>query len=160
MKKCICCKEMLAAEMFYKHSQMKDGRLNKCKKCVKSAVSSNYRRNIEHYRAYERARSCLPHRAKAREAYTKTLAGKESARKSSIAWRKRNPIKVLCSTIVGNAVRDGKLTKSATCEDCGKSPKLMHGHHDDYAKPLVVRWLCPGCHTKWHRNNGEGLNAN
>ena len=31
--------------------------------------------------------------------------------------------------------------------------------HDDYAKPLSVRWLCGKCHTAWHQENGEGLNA-
>ena len=30
--------------------------------------------------------------------------------------------------------------------------------HDDYDKPLIVRWLCRMCHCKWHKANGEGAN--
>lgn len=35
MKKCIICNEKNKLEDFYKHPQMKDGRLNKCKKCCR-----------------------------------------------------------------------------------------------------------------------------
>lgn len=37
------------------------------------------------------------------------------------------------------------------CEQCGELQ--VHGHHDDYTKPLEVRWLCPPCHRDWHKNN-------
>ncbi len=35
------------------------------------------------------------------------------------------------------------------CEACGREDAQRH--HDDYAKPLEVRWLCPPCHAKEHR---------
>jgi ribosomal protein S27AE len=34
------------------------------------------------------------------------------------------------------------------CEQCGDEP--THAHHDDYSKPLDVRWLCPQCHRAEH----------
>ncbi|WP_453978585.1 hypothetical protein [Brevundimonas sp. Marseille-Q4549] len=43
----------------------------------------------------------------------------------------------------------GKLTKQP-CEVCGGWP--VEGHHDDYEKPLEVRWLCPEHHRQHHRN--------
>ncbi len=145
-KECFKCKETKPLSNFYKHGEMKDGHVNKCKECNKRDVIANYRANIEHYREYERKRELHPHR-------------KEFKKKSSKSWTKRNPIKRLASTMIGNAVRDGRLQKPSACASCESEPKRLHGHHDDYAFPLVVRWLCPGCHNKWHKENGEGLNA-
>ena len=146
-------------DCFYKHKQMLDGHLNKCKDCAKKDVSKNYRNNIDHYKNYERKRNSLPHRVEARKDYSLTEKGKEASIKSKKLWIRRNPIKRMASIIVGNAVRDNKLIKSDSCSECGFMAKIIHGHHDDYAFPLVVRWLCPGCHNKLHKENGEGLNA-
>jgi len=138
---------------------MADGYLNKCKECNKKDVRENYRNNIDHYKEYEKSRAMAPHRVEAREKYLLTENGKLAVKRGCKSWRKRNPIKRMASVIVGNAVRDGKLIKPETCEDCSSEPNRLHGHHDDYAFPLVVRWLCPGCHNNWHKENGEGLNA-
>lgn len=47
------------------------------------------------------------------------------------------------------AVRRGDLVRKP-CEKCG-NPK-SHGHHENYFKPLEVRWLCVTCHAKEHTN--------
>ena len=60
----------------------------------------------------------------------------------------RDEVKV--RSITNHAIRDGKITKQP-CENCGAEP--AQAHHDDYNKPLAVRWLCQTCHTKWHRDN-------
>lgn len=159
MKSCFKCGCEKPLTEFYKHKNMPDGHLNKCKECTKRDVSANYRKNIEHYKEYEKKRAARPDRVKARSDYAKTDSGKIAARKARSKWGSNNPVKRMASTIIGNAVRDGKIAKPDKCECCGSSPKRIHGHHDDYAKPLDVRWLCPGCHSKWHRENGEGANA-
>ena len=158
-KICFKCGERKKLAAFYKHSQMKDGRLNKCKECTKTDVRKNYRENIDHYKEYEKTRAMLSHRVQCRDRYLQTEAGRASANKATKVWAARNKIKKLASTMVTNAVRSGKLKKPDSCESCGNKPSRIHGHHDDYAFPLVVRWLCPGCHVKWHRENGEGLNG-
>lgn len=48
---------------------------------------------------------------------------------------------------------DGHVNK---CEICN-SVKVV-AHHDDYLKPLEVRWMCQAHHKQWHVKNGEGLN--
>lgn len=49
------------------------------------------------------------------------------------------------------AVADGRVTRPSTCADCHR-PGKVNGHHDDYSKPLDVRWLCYGCHALLHRD--------
>jgi hypothetical protein len=52
--------------------------------------------------------------------------------------------------ITRKAVQQGLLEKAEACERCGKKKKLL-AHHDDYSKPLEVKWLCWGCHQHCHR---------
>ena len=60
--------------------------------------------------------------------------------------------------MVNYAIRSKKLFKEP-CEVCG-TDKNIHAHHDDYLKPLNVRWLCAVHHKQWHDKNGEALNGN
>lgn len=156
MKTCFKCKEEKSIDCFYKHPNMPDGHVNKCKECNKKDVTKNRKKNSEYYREYDKGRAMLPHRVEARKAYIATDAGKESRKKSTTAYRDKNPNKYKAHTMIGNAIRDGKLFKEACC--ICNSKDNIHGHHDDYSKPLNVRWLCSACHTKWHKENGEALN--
>lgn len=159
-KKCFKCNVTKPLSEYYKHVRMADGRLNKCKTCTKNDVRIHYANNIDKYREYEKKRANLPHRVQAREEYAKTDEGRQAGNKAKKNWTEKNPIKKSASFMVNNAIRSGKIVKPQSCQFCGSNPQRLHGHHDDYAFPLVVRWLCPGCHSKWHRENGEGLNAN
>lgn len=58
------------------------------------------------------------------------------------------------------AIRKGIVRVPDRCERCGCVPEprkdgasRIHGHHDDYSKPLAVRWLCSPCHREWHRKH-------
>ena len=50
--------------------------------------------------------------------------------------------------IFNHYVRDKHIEKQP-CEKCGN--KKTEAHHDDYDKPLEVRWLCFKCHRQWHK---------
>jgi hypothetical protein len=45
-------------------------------------------------------------------------------------------------------IRAGRIVKQP-CEKCGCAK--VHAHHDDYAKPLDVRWLCAAHHREHHK---------
>lgn len=152
MKKCKKCEGEYDESEFYKGHA-------KCKKCYIELVKCYAENNKEKIKEYEASRAMLPHRVKARAIYQKTEAGKESIKKSKEKWQESNLIKKAASTIVGNAVRDGKIMKKYSCEECGATDKRIHGHHDDYCYPMIVRWLCPKCHNKWHKENGSGMNG-
>lgn len=53
------------------------------------------------------------------------------------------------------AVKRGKLINPKICSVCGSNVHVS-GHHDDYNKPLDVRWLCHACHYLWHTENVAG----
>lgn len=60
--------------------------------------------------------------------------------------------------IASKAIARGRLVPQP-CEVCGRMEKhsdgrsSVHAHHDDYNKPLEVRWLCDQDHRAWHSNH-------
>lgn len=159
-KQCFKCGEVKDLSSFYKHPKMPDGHVNKCKECNKRDVRENRKKREGYYREYDKKRAMKPHRVEARKLYQDSEQGKAIINQIKSRWIEKNPIKRAAQIMVGNAVRDGRIAKPASCVSCGSSPKRLHGHHDDYAQPLSVRWLCPKCHKDWHDENGEGANAN
>lgn len=156
MKTCNQCKIEKDESEFQIRRASKDGFTARCKKCLSE---------------YDKSRANDPKRVKARKDYQKTEAYRESARKSSKKYsrnnrekryestkkyKEKNRIKIQCHGIVAYAIRCGNLVRKP-CEVCGSEKSV--GHHDDYAKPLDVRWLCDYHHNQWHKENGEGANA-
>ena len=152
MKVCRECKVEQPLQNFYKHAAMGDGHLNKCILCVKSRVNKHRDANVEAIRQYDKERANKPHRVNARKAYQQTEDGKSAKKRAMDAYKKRYPMAYAAHVITGNAIRDGKLIAASCCSVCGSMTNI-EGHHDDYTKPLEVRWLCKQCHTAWHRTN-------
>lgn len=53
--------------------------------------------------------------------------------------------------LVADAVRKGILERPSYCSWCGDDTKRIVGHHPDYARPLMVVWICDPCHIAHHR---------
>ncbi len=156
MKECRECGGLKPLDEFYAHPRMADGHLNKCKSCVKTRVADHRERNLETVRAYDRCRADLPHRVALRKQVAERWKSDPELRARSAsqkaAWSHRNPQKRAANYAVNNALRDGKLARQP-CECCG-NPKA-EAHHDDYSKPLDVKWLCHADHMKRHRELRE-----
>lgn len=121
-----------------------------CKECVRARVKARRDANIEAIRAYDRARGQSPER----KARVKADYPKYANHPSKAAWKIRNADKKAAHDAVNNAVRDGRMIRPLICEDCNQ-PGRIEGHHDNYLKPLAVRWLCITCHKAAHRALNE-----
>lgn len=140
MKRCFACAEEKALGDFYKNVAMADGHFNKCKECTKADVRRNRAQKLDYYRDYDRQR------------------GNRQSPDYLTKYREEFPGKYKAHNMVNNYLRDGKLTAETSCAACGADDSV-HAHHDDYAKPLDVRWLCPACHKAWHVLHGEAPNG-
>jgi hypothetical protein len=73
---------------FYAAVRNFDGRMGKCKACVKRRVRENRRERLEQFAQYERARANLPHRVEARRKYQEEH--KEQISKYKERWSEEN----------------------------------------------------------------------
>lgn len=133
-KQCFKCERVLPAELFYAHSKMADGRLDKCKECCRKDVNSNRVLRIDYYREYDRLRY-------------QTASVRQRAAESQRVSRRREPGKSNARTAVARALRSGRLVRKP-CEVCGAAK--AEAHHDDYTRPLEIRWMCRVHHMMHH----------
>lgn len=137
MKTCTVCKKVKEVSEFGKRVASKDGLVASCLECQ---------------RERDKKRNMNPDRVLARRIYGQTSEGKAARIKARETWKQNNVIKQAASTIINRAVLRNKIIKPDNCSECGKGGRI-HGHHDDYAYPMQVRWLCPKCHSHWHKHN-------
>lgn len=142
MQKCLICNEIGETGDFYSSCK------SRCKNCVRAAVRANRSKNAEYYRQFDRDRANDPKRVHARKEYAQTERGKSVRTEGSKAWVQRNPERRHAQIVVGNSLRDGKLVRGV-CQ-CGEIK--VQAHHDDYSKPLEVRWMCMPCHAAHHKS--------
>lgn len=122
---------------FYKHPDTLDGRLNKCKTCTKKDVSSNYRKNIEHYQNYDRTRQQSPERKAAKAQYLKDFRAKHPEF-SKAHCAKRRAVK---KQAMPDWVDFGELKRIyASCPE---------GFEVDHEIPLQNPDVC-GLHVPWN----------
>ena len=134
-KNCFKCKTIKPLNEFYKHQQMVDGYLNKCKGCAQNDATTYRNKNLEKIRAYDVARSKEPERAK--------LAAEVNR-----AWRAEDHRRSKAHRAVAKAIKQGLLV-SSPCIRCGEKKSVAH--HEDYDQPLDVVWLCQPCHKQRHK---------
>ena len=134
-KVCFKCNIEKPLDEFYKHSQMLDGHVNKCKSCNLNDVHEHRLKNIDKIREYDRERAKNPERAK-------------KAAEVSERWRKADKRRTQCHNAVTRAIRKGVLTAENCCK-CGA--EKTYAHHESYDRPLDVQWYCQPCHKQRHK---------
>lgn len=133
-KECFKCHVTKPLSEFYKHPEMSDGHLNKCKDCArKDTIKNRNETNRGYYEAYDKARA-------------KTERRRVWRKKRLIEERVKNPLANKARQAVAKALRKGTLKK----EPCYCGETKVEAHHPDYNKPLFVIWLCNKHHKHIH----------
>lgn len=153
MKKCFKCLEEKSYDNFYKHKETADGYLNKCKICTKKDSINHRINNLDRVKEYDRNRPNQRKRNQKNKIYAQN--NKEKVNNIKKEWISNNRIKREAHIAVQNALRQGIIIK-ANCEICNEIKS--EAHHDDYSKPLEVRWLCSRHHKQWHKEQRKLLN--
>lgn len=138
-----------------------------CSRCKKEKHGSEFPNNA--CKPTGKVPYCTPCRSEKQSAdreakrdmfYAREQRSRAKNREPARVAAKRNndakPKAVYARGAVRNEVKHGRLVRGP-CEVCGTT-KNVRGHHDDYDKPLEVRWLCSVHHTEWHEANGPGAN--
>lgn len=130
-------------QLFSVRKDTKSGYRGECKKCHNDKYPSKYTP-----RTTEDAR-------KKSNNYVKVWANKNRDRYSDLRkkanakfWRK-NPNVVKAYNQLRRAIKKG-IVIECCCVVCGAKAEA---HHDDYLKPLDVKWFCKKHHEEWHLTN-------
>jgi len=142
-KVCRTCQRRLPVAAFHQHKYRSQkptshtfGYTAHCKRCTGLQQRRAYTQRLRHTRAQYR------------QQHAERIAQAVTLR------RRRHPELARVYNQVQYALKHGKLVRPMTCQDCGRTCK-PDAHHEDYAQPLIVRWLCRTCHGKTYQKYVE-----
>jgi hypothetical protein len=154
--RCRQCRRLLSREQFRKSSVNKSGIRHECKNCSRTNDAAYRRAHSEEIRAYFQKYRL----SRASYFHTKSrqwrIAHRDLANAIERRYNAEHPGAEAARHAVGRAIRGGQLVKKP-CEVCGNPH--VHGHHDDYAKRLGVRWLCCLHHRRLHASTRAAAEA-
>ena len=147
-KVCKKCGEEKSVDDFYRNKTYADGLQGKCKACEKACHAEYYASHTAAERARIRAWHAAHRGYLAKKSAIRREGRREQDRIYRAEYRRLNPDKCTAYDRAKEARRTGKLVPRP-CEICGITENI-NGHHDDYSKPLDVRWLCASHHRLLH----------
>ena len=146
-KTCFKCGTIRPLSEFYPHPKMADGHLGKCKHCTRA--DSNARRQIKlsdpKWVDQEKARKLDHYPQKRHQQHGLPFDFPPLPKLTQEQSRLRKQV----AQSVCNAIRDKKMTRLPCCI-CNSLKS--QGHHEDYAKPFEVQWLCAKHHAARHQH--------
>jgi hypothetical protein len=181
MKKCNKCEiDKDESEFFKKRKTTFEGYCKKCKRekarinfdknrienLEKDRLRATERRKDEKWKQWRKNyyecnkdkinQSCRIYRLKNQEHLNKKASewkerNRERVKEYFKNDRKRNPFKRAARSYTNAAIKEGILIRPKNCEMCMKEC-LAEAHHEDYKKPLDIKWLCRKCHGFIHRS--------
>ncbi len=138
MIKCPACKKEKIKSDFYTARNRWGGITYNCKECERSV------------KALQRVKYNDTYRKKDKRYYEKNKKLIIEKRKK---WYQENKLKSSAHNKVKYALFKGILVRPRFCENYNISDycsDIIISHHEDYNKPLEVKWLCQKCHMKLH----------
>ena len=110
----------------------------RCSRCARRQRRQGQRWCRECFTEYERLRRADP------------IVRARVIRQWRESWARQTAERKAAKSAVYCAVKTGRLKPPKRCSGCGRFASRIHGHHEDYSRPLGVRWLCPRCHGSIH----------
>lgn len=125
-------------------------RQSRCNPCLYRQYGAKQRQRLATSGAKEKLKQWRRNR-------TVSAAAKKRERFHSRRYATLYPEKEKAKWLLNRAILAGRIVRPAVCPQCksvdrardGRS--LIQAHHDDYSRPLEVRWLCIQCHADHHR---------
>ena len=158
---CPHCKQDLPLDQFYRRKDYPEKFVAWCKACLRwnsqrYLNSAQGKANTAEYRKSESRRQALlrynvsdKRIAVSRRYY---LSGKQQAKEEAYKEKPEYWIRKRVRGLAYAALRRGEISRYG-CEffALGDCHGRIEMHHDDYAKPLEVRWLCARHHKQLER---------
>ena len=124
----------------------------RCSRCgVQGVPLIKYSKRTNEYlgitRIYCMCRKCNTERM---AKYYKTERGRKIVQQNVYKSTKKHQHKQNARARVMYALIHGKIKRPEKCPLCGKEA-VCQAHHEDYNKPLEVRWMCRQCHADVER---------
>lgn len=152
MKICSKCNVEKEDSEFWKRNNRSRGVNSECKTCCSERRKKNRVENGEILRE-KRKEYYYKNREKLCESQIESQRGSERYRKYQNAYalkkRKEGDNRYLARQILFLAIKGKMITRPKNCEVCNFFGDI-EGHHQDYNKPLDVKWVCKKCHLAIH----------
>lgn len=134
-KQCTGCQIEKPLSAYSRNRTKRDGYQGECKSC-----------KATRQRVYQDTPAGKKTFSEAQRRYRSTKNGRLMHVEAHMRDYRRHKMHHLARARLRDAVLNGKIIREP-CELCGEAAEA---HHDDYSRPLDVRWLCRKHHVEHH----------
>lgn len=149
-KRCNLCARVRPINMFGTERLARDHHRCECRECGRALAKTYYQEHAKQLCAHK-ATFYREHRqqelARAREY---RVAHPEKRRTWQQRYRLLHQQRCKAWELVKNSIEKNVLQRPSECVQC-KKRCIPEAHHEDYSRPLQLKWLCRACHRKLHR---------